>query len=265
MPKAWEESLNSLWPSDIKWRQGSRSTLAQVMACCLMAPSHYLNQCWLIISKVQRLSSEGNFTKDASATPITQISLKDYLSKISFKSPRGQWVNINLYMEKGMPLTEDTVEASPIQIWPSCCFFVPSAARVRFQNRLKSRGGCATKMLRTEIIELLNASNKSTHVLCIDRKLRSFWVEWRSYHICRCSRTYILNNLIHQLHNVFSLRRTWRCTDSRSNHWSGIQVARASCQDGRATTARMSLKAGTADSMHRNNGEHFTKASCSKL
>ena len=27
-------------------------TLAQVMACCLMAPSHYLNQCWLIISEV---------------------------------------------------------------------------------------------------------------------------------------------------------------------------------------------------------------------
>ena len=30
----------------------SRSTSAQVMACCLTAPSHYLNQCWLIISKV---------------------------------------------------------------------------------------------------------------------------------------------------------------------------------------------------------------------
>ena len=97
---------------------------------------------------------------------------------------------------------------SPIKIWPSFCFFVPSAARIRFQNRLKSRGGCATKMLRTEIIELLNASHKSTHVLCIDRKLRSFWVEWRSYHISRCSRKHILNNLIHQLHNVFSLRRT---------------------------------------------------------
>ena len=31
----------------------SGSTLAQLMACCLMAPSHYLNQCWLIISEVQ--------------------------------------------------------------------------------------------------------------------------------------------------------------------------------------------------------------------
>ena len=31
-----------------------KSTLDQVMVCCLMAPSNYLNQCWLIISKVQR-------------------------------------------------------------------------------------------------------------------------------------------------------------------------------------------------------------------
>ena len=32
------------------WRHRSGSTLAQVMACCLTAPSQYLNQCWLIIS-----------------------------------------------------------------------------------------------------------------------------------------------------------------------------------------------------------------------
>ena len=46
--------INSLWSSDTTiWRQRSESTLAQVMACCLTAPSHYLNQCWLIISEVQ--------------------------------------------------------------------------------------------------------------------------------------------------------------------------------------------------------------------
>ena len=44
--------LNALWSSDTIWRRRSESTLAQVMACCLTAPSHYLNQCWLIISKV---------------------------------------------------------------------------------------------------------------------------------------------------------------------------------------------------------------------
>ena len=43
-------------------------TLIHVMACCLMAPSRYLNQCWLIINKVQWHSSEGNFAKDISAT-----------------------------------------------------------------------------------------------------------------------------------------------------------------------------------------------------
>ena len=48
----WSPAVNSLRPSDATWRHSSGSTLAQVMACCLTAPSHYLNQCWLIISKV---------------------------------------------------------------------------------------------------------------------------------------------------------------------------------------------------------------------
>ena len=60
--------LNSLRPSGAIWQHRSGSTLAQVMACCLMAPSHYLSQCWLIINKVQWHSSEGNFAKDISAT-----------------------------------------------------------------------------------------------------------------------------------------------------------------------------------------------------
>ena len=59
--------FNSLWPSDTIWWQRSGSTLVQVMACCLTAPSYYLNHCWLIISKVQWHSPEGNFTSDTSA------------------------------------------------------------------------------------------------------------------------------------------------------------------------------------------------------
>ena len=61
------QCVNSLWPSDTIWRHGIGSTLVQVMACCLTAPSHYLNQCWLIISKVQWHSSDGNFTRDTSS------------------------------------------------------------------------------------------------------------------------------------------------------------------------------------------------------
>ena len=36
--------INSLRPSDPIWRHKSGSTLTQVMACCLTAPSHYMNQ-----------------------------------------------------------------------------------------------------------------------------------------------------------------------------------------------------------------------------
>ena len=59
--------VNSLWPSDAIWWHWSGSALAQVMACCLRAPSHYLNQCRLIISMVHLHSYEGSFTRDTSA------------------------------------------------------------------------------------------------------------------------------------------------------------------------------------------------------
>ena len=51
-------AFNILRPSDAIWGHRSGSTMFQVMACCLTAPSHYLNQCWLITSKVQRHSAE---------------------------------------------------------------------------------------------------------------------------------------------------------------------------------------------------------------
>ena len=54
---------NPLWPNDAIWRHRSGSTLVQVLACCLTASSHYLDQSWLIISKIQLHSSEGNFTR----------------------------------------------------------------------------------------------------------------------------------------------------------------------------------------------------------
>ena len=49
------------------WWQRSWSILAQIMACCMTAPSYSLNYCWLIIGKALWHSSEGNFTRDTSA------------------------------------------------------------------------------------------------------------------------------------------------------------------------------------------------------
>ena len=65
----------SLWPSDAIWRHRSGSTLGQVMACCLTAPSHYLTQCWLIISE----SSDHQLRAISQEMPqpsITKVSLK---------------------------------------------------------------------------------------------------------------------------------------------------------------------------------------------
>ena len=100
--------INSLWPSDVIWRQGSGSTLAQVMACCLTAPSHYMNQCWLIISKVQRYSSDGSLIKDT--------SIENCLIKIPFKSSRGQWVKINHWNLNKMAFCRRYLQTHLIQL-----------------------------------------------------------------------------------------------------------------------------------------------------
>ena len=57
----WRPYRTLLWPSDAIWQYISRSTLTQVMACCLTAPSQYLNQWWLI-SAVLWHSFQSNFT-----------------------------------------------------------------------------------------------------------------------------------------------------------------------------------------------------------
>ena len=58
-------TINSLWSSNAIWWQITGSTLAQVMVCCLMTPSHYLKKCWLIISEGFWHSPEDNFTRIA--------------------------------------------------------------------------------------------------------------------------------------------------------------------------------------------------------
>ena len=78
--------VNSLWPSDALWWQGSGSTLIQVMACCLMAPSHYLSQCWLIINEVMWYSHGGIFTGNAPDINHKNV-LQNYTIEIISMSP----------------------------------------------------------------------------------------------------------------------------------------------------------------------------------
>ena len=85
-------AINSLWPSYAIWWHRSGSTLAQVMACCLAAPSHYLNQCWLVISKVSWHSPQCTTIKYLWDTNMYNKN-KNYIFKLPSRSPRGQWFN----------------------------------------------------------------------------------------------------------------------------------------------------------------------------
>ena len=64
----------------------------RVMACCLMAPSHYLNQSWLLIGEVWWHSQESNFIVNARDF-ILHNGFYNHTFKIMAISPMGQWVN----------------------------------------------------------------------------------------------------------------------------------------------------------------------------
>ena len=94
--------FNSLWPSDAIWQHKSGSTLVQVMACCLTAPSHHLNQCWLTISKVPRHSPEGITIRSAADTRPRK-KIENWIFKIASRFSRGQWVK-SAYWGTVMPI-----------------------------------------------------------------------------------------------------------------------------------------------------------------
>ena len=53
--------INQLWPSDAIGGHKTGSMFVEVMACCLTAPSHYLNQCCLHVEEVMWHSPQSNF------------------------------------------------------------------------------------------------------------------------------------------------------------------------------------------------------------
>ena len=72
------------------------SILVQVMACCLMAPSHYLNQCSFVIVEVQWHLSDSNFARDTSVTSHNihlNITLKK--DKIKRTNNNNNWKSIS--------------------------------------------------------------------------------------------------------------------------------------------------------------------------
>ena len=70
------------------------------MACCLTAPSHYLNQCWLLSSEVLWHSPESNFTASGQASKsVWRVWKQNYTLKITATFPRHQWVNCTFFFQ----------------------------------------------------------------------------------------------------------------------------------------------------------------------
>ena len=71
------------------------SALAQVRACCLTAPSHYLIQSWLIISRVLHHWSKCNSPRKAYESNCYSSFENNTLNPLHAKFFRG---NINIYL-----------------------------------------------------------------------------------------------------------------------------------------------------------------------
>ena len=80
------QRVNSLWHSDAIWGHRAGSTLTQVMACCLTASIHYLNQCWLNIRSLVTITSRQFHKRCLSHQSLNLDS--NFLPTIPFKSLR---------------------------------------------------------------------------------------------------------------------------------------------------------------------------------
>ena len=86
----WWRHHDSLRPSDAIWRH-HWFMLAQVMACCLTAPIHYLNQWWLDINGSLRNKLKWNWYKIIIIF-FKENAVENVVRKISNISPRSRCV-----------------------------------------------------------------------------------------------------------------------------------------------------------------------------
>ena len=85
------------------------------MAWCLMAPSHYLNQCWLIIPKIHMYTTQHIFCQNSSKN---DHKIQNWIQKLHFwkcsNFPRACWVKpCTISMENTHPFRNPIQECMP--------------------------------------------------------------------------------------------------------------------------------------------------------
>ena len=129
------------------WRHRSGSTLAQVMACCPTAPSHYLNQCWLIICEVLHHSPEVSSAGNAHESNHYN-AFENYLFKIKVTIPMGQWVKLMCTHNMIMVISsQNKVFILPVNITPgrlmkaTAVTLIQHGGRASLRNKIASVDG----------------------------------------------------------------------------------------------------------------------------
>ena len=84
--RIYDQWFNSLLPIDAIWHHRSGSTLILAMACCLMAWSHYLNQCWLTINEALWHFAEGSFAENVPDIIHYRMFQKLHIQKYCYMS-----------------------------------------------------------------------------------------------------------------------------------------------------------------------------------
>ena len=106
------------------------NTIAQVYilgACCLLVPSHYLTQCWLLISEILRHSPKSNFTSSGQAMAVYYQWVEDNSFKMTEISRRGLWVNPHM---KNTIRTKNKAQLSCMQILWDALYIYNYAAHI---------------------------------------------------------------------------------------------------------------------------------------
>ena len=125
-------AVDSLWTGEGIWRHRFGSTLAQVMAWCRQASSHYPNQCWLFTKGIPLGSPATKFTRAAQSAICVQTSKITFLELLPHL-PRASEFNVR---ENGLQFTSSSKRCTlsrvftvkyqsilPISSWVTSLFF----------------------------------------------------------------------------------------------------------------------------------------------
>ena len=132
------------------------------MVWCLTAPSHYLNQCWLIISKVKWHSSDSN-SQEITQQSIIEISLKITRLELHSNLPGANELNIIIFLHM---LQQPSLYFQRRHIYhhdKSYCLLVDNFLRSNMRAvPLRSSSNCTSHLAnRLEWIHILLRRNQS--------------------------------------------------------------------------------------------------------